>query len=881
MNVRFISEDDRQRQEVSITRSREGSVRLIILGLFFLSGACALVYEVVWMRMLTLVFGATAFATSTILASFFAGLALGSFYFGRVVDRGRDPLLVYALLEAGIGVFAFLMPLLFSGLSQIYVGISRNLGIEYYGISLIRFAFSFLVLLIPTTLMGGTLPVIVKFFAKTRDRLGWHVGYLYSVNTFGAVLGTLSAGFFLILMLGVKETAYVAGVVNLIIAAIALALAWRLGIRWEAMSSGVESVREPDARGGDVSSKLALLALCAVGLSGFSAIALEVFWTRALVFFLDNSTHAFTTILTAFLLGIAIGSFVIARFIDTGRKLAAWLRLVLMLIGLFAILSIPILNNLTPVFQSMAGSSLDAMLPWKWMGMRFIKSLAVMLVPTVLMGMTFPLVSKIYTRNVSAVGRALGDVYSVNTIGGVFGSAIAGFVLIPILGVQNGIILVAGINVIIGGVLILSEPLMRYQARVMITGALGVLFVAAGTYYVTSSAITLTSHYERIEDPEVLSYDERIGGTVKVYRDKWGDKVLSINGFPVAGTGFEPQDAQKALAHLPLLLSNVPSPRVNIVGFGAGGTSWGVMQYDVQEVDCVELVPAVLDAAKWFPDVNHGVLSQPKFNLIMGDGRNYALVSDEEYDVITVDATSPKMAGNGSLYSLEFYELLVERLSDDGLVVQWIPLHLLSDQEVRMIAKTFITVFPHSTLWFTPLRQYFILVGTQEKLEIDYRSLSGKLATAEVQRDLELLNVTDPIDVLGWYVMGGEALARYVGDARTNTDNHPYLEFTPAMAYFVSGRYRVENTLIARDLRESVLPLLVNVGETEEEIAAVAERVQKRFQATHHSITGDMLHFVGMREQATVEYSTALRIDPEEKNWLNPIWRSGRPPHLE
>jgi spermidine synthase len=529
----------------------------------------------------------------------------------------------------------------------------------------------------------------------------------------------------------------------------------------------------------------------------------------------------------------------------------------------------------------MEGASPDATLHWKWIGLRFSRSLAVMLVPTVLMGMTFPLVSKIYTRDLNRVGRALGDVYSVNTMGGVFGSVLAGFVLIPALGVQNGIMLIAGINVSLGGVLILSEPLMRYRAKLTLAVASGVVLVAGGTLYLARGAIPLASYYEAIEGPDVLSYQEGVGGTVKVYDDKWGDRVLSINGFPVAGTGFEPQDAQKALAHLPLLLSNVDSPRVNIVGFGAGGTSWGVMQYDVKAVDCVELVPAVIDAAKWFPGINHGVLSQPGFNVIMGDGRNHALVTDKEYDVITVDATSPKMAGNGSLYSLEFYELLEQRLSEAGLVVQWIPFHLLSDQEVRLIAKTFVTVFPHTTLWFTPLRQYFILVGTRAGLAVDFRALSRKLATTEVQRDLELLNVTDAIDVLGWYVMGEEALARYVGDARTNSDNHPYLEFTPAMAYFMSSVYRVENTLTIRDLRESVFPILVNVGETDEEIAAVADRVRKRFEATHHSITGDMYHFLGMRERATVEYSTALRIDPQEKNWANPIWRRGRPPNVQ
>jgi spermidine synthase len=238
------------------------------------------------------------------------------------------------------------------------------------------------------------------------------------------------------------------------------------------------------------------------------------------------------------------------------------------------------------------------------------------------------------------------------------------------------------------------------------------------------------------------------------------------------------------------------------------------------------------------------------------------------------------MAGNGSLYSLEFYELLDKRLSDEGMVVQWIPFHLLSDREVRLIAKTFITVFPHTTLWFTPLRQYFILLGAKKELRIDFESLDRKLAQGNVQADLDLLKVAGPIDVLGWFAMGEDALARYAAGARTNTDNHPYLEFTPAMAYFVSSVYRVENTVTVRDLRESVFPLLVNVGESDEEIAEVAAKVQRRFDAMSHSITGDMLHFVGMPEKAAIEYGTALRIDPEEKNWLNPIWQRDRPPSM-
>jgi spermidine synthase len=830
--------------------------------------------------MLTLVFGATAFATSTILASFFAGLALGSFSFGRLVDRGRNPLLVYALLEAGIGVLAFVMPLLFSGLSEVYAGAWRRFGFGYYQINLLRFVLSFLVLLLPATLMGGTLPVMVKYFVKRRENLARDIGRLYGVNTLGAVVGALSAGFALILLLGVREAAYLAGVANLFVAVAVLAIARRRGARPETAGRGEEAPQAADVPGNEAfAPSLARLVLWAAGISGFCALALEVFWTRALVFFLDNSTHAFTTILTAFLLGIALGSLIVARFVHAERKLLSALGGIQVLIGVFAVLAIPILHHSTSVFQNLAGSPLDAMLQWKWMGLRFAKSLSLMLVPTVLMGMAFPLMSRIYTRHVDRVGTALGNVYSVNTIGGVLGSIAAGFALIPLIGVQGGILLIAAVNVVLGGILFACDPLLHRRTRSRAAIGLGGLVVGAGFVYVaTGGAINLTSYYEGVERPEVLSYTEGIGATVKVFRDRLGDKALSVNGFPVAGTAIAALDAQKPLAHIPMLLSNASSPRVNIIGFGAGGTSWGITRYDVERVDCVELVPAVIEAASWFPEVNHGVLDDPRFHVILGDGRNYAAMTTEEYDVISIDATTPKMAGNGSLYTLEFYELLKARLSSDGLVVQWLPFHLLSDAEMRMIAKTFLTVFPHASLWLTPLRQHSVLVGTIQPLRIDYRALRDKLEMEPIKSELEYFSdETDPVDVLSWFVMGEEALAGYVGDARINTDDHPYLEFTPALAYFASDLYRTENLLAMRKSRESALPLLVHTGTTAEEIAAVERAVERRFEATHHSITGDIYAVLGMREQALAEYGRALSIDPLEKLSSNPIWRVDRP----
>ncbi len=868
-----------------MTISKDTGIRWTILVLFFLSGACGLVYEVVWMRMLTLVFGATAFATAAILASFFAGLALGSLVFGRVADRERNPLRLYALLEAGVGVLAFLMPVVFAGLTHVYVGVARGLDLGYYPLSLVRFVLSFLVLLVPTTLMGGTLPVIVKYFVSRKDAVGWDVGRLYAVNTFGAVVGTLAAGFFFILFLGVKEAAYLAGAVNLLIAATVFVLSRLAAPAAESAPTGdaapatgpVPTIEAPAPEAPVLSPGHARLALWAVGLSGLCALALEVLWTRALVYYLDNSTHAFTTMLTAFLLGIGLGSALIARFIDERRSPLALFGAIEVLVGVTALLAIPILARSTPVMERLMEVTPGPMLHWRWAGLRFLTSLTVMLVPTILMGMTVPLVVKICARSLDRLGTTLGQVYSVNTVGGVVGSVVAGFVLIPLVGVRDGIVAAGVLSMAIGVTLFVAEPSLR--GRTLAKGGFGLATVAFGAaaFWAARDPLILSSFKERVDKGEVLFYKEGVGSTVKVFQDQMGDKYVSIDGFPVAGTSLGMLDAQQTLGNIPMLLSDVPGARVNLIGFGAGGASWEALQYDVSAVHTVELVPAVLEAAKWFPEINHDVLNQPRYQAILNDGRNYALVSEETYDVISIDLTSPKMAGNGSLYTLEFYETLKDRLSEKGLVAQWLPFHLLSDSEMRMTTATFMAAFPHATLWLSPIRHHGLLVGTRETLELDFEALSRKLERDGVRRELALLGIFEPMDVLAWFVMGEERLAEYAQGARLNTDNHPYLEFTPAMAYFYTMGYVTENLYELVRRRESVWPLIVNTGATQEEHIALADRVQRRFESSQHTLSGDILFYMGRTADAQAEYSAALSIDPGDKNWAHPFWSEQSP----
>lgn len=807
-----------------ITRTR--FLLPIVLILFFLSGASALVYEVVWMKMLTLVFGATALSISTTLASFMAGLALGNYWFGRLVDHSHRPLLIYSFLEFGIGIFAFIMPVLFSLLDSIYIFVYQDITQNYIGLSLIRFILSFVALLIPTTLMGGTLPVITRFLFGRSGHLGERIGQLYSVNTLGAVVGTFTTGFFLIATLGIHEAAYIAGALNLLIAAVMLAMDRRYSTNSRNDSQNTSDVLDRSEDKQIFSFRLAKLTLWAIGISGFCSLAYEVFWTRALVFTLDNTSHAFATMLSAFLFGLALGSMIVARWVDSAKRLFITFGIVEVSIGFFALLSIPIFGNLG---ASLGGTTdYSETNSWLWIFTRFGRSFLMMLIPTVLMGMTIPIASSIYTKGKIGVGGAVGRVFAINTIGGVLGSIMAGFFLIPLLGVSGSIMLIATMNTIVGIALILAEPVMKYVNKLKMAIANGALVVTALVVLIFYGQLLFISPTERATMNNILYYEEDVGATVKVYQDVFLDKTLSIDGFPVAGTTQRHQDGQKSLGNMPLLLSKVDQPSVNIIGFGAGGSSWAATLYDTSSIDCVELVPAVLEASSFFPEINHGVLEDSKITIITADGRNYLLLTDKVYDIISVDATSPRSTGSGSLYTEEFYQLCDKRLSQNGLMLQWLPYHLLSEAELKMTTRTFLQVFPHTTLWFSFQRNYFLLVGTQEPFNLDFQKLVSLISQEDIRQELEPLAIKDAFDVLACFIMDEGTLSNYVTGARLNTDNHPYLEFEPSMGYFLIEEYIASNISAIAPLRQSIWPYLVNVGQTEAEIQSMKDVLERR-----------------------------------------------------
>ena len=845
--------------------SRQGrGTRSIVLIFFFFSGASGLIYEVVWNRMLTLVFGATVFAVTTVLTVFMAGMALGSFYFGRFIDRRGNPLKVYACLQAGIAVFALLLPLILNGVEAIYIAIHQSLPTSFYKLSLIKFMLCFMALIVPTTLMGGTLPVLSKFFANRMERLGWSIGVLYAINTFGAVLGCFFAGFFLVRGIGVSGTIYLAIAINALIALGTLFLSRGSGSA-DIPSASEDSVTPEDAdRMSSLPGWAGRVALLVVAVSGFCALAYEVLWARVLTLFLGSTTYAFTAMLTAFLCGIALGSILLARFIDARKDLLTMLGVVQIGIALSAILLIPVFGELYQIGGRLTRAG------WLIFG-RFALSFLIMLIPTLLMGATFPLVNKIYARSLKRLGRSIGNVYSVNTLGSILGSFSAGFILIPLIGIQRAIVIIAFLNATVGALVVIMNA-VQFASRVNLMRRISLLIAAVIVIGIVSILIDLgqpltrfTAIFKGQAGMKMLFYEEGVDASVTVVEDPEGVRRAFVDANQAAEDSRWDLPSHSIIGHLPILFHPEPESAL-VIGFGMGVTSWSISRHDVQ-VDAIEISPGMKKANKYFAKINNNVLSDPLVNLTIDDGRNYALTTDKKYDMISTGIIHPLVSANSAgFYTVDFYKICKRILTEDGIMCQWVPLHRVPEEHYKMIIRSFKKVFPHTTIWFKYTPDFSILIGTPEKLSIDFQDFKRRMENPAVKADLELVNMADPIALLDSFMMDEDTVVQYIGDGPLHTDNRPRMEFFGTQIVNTTH----PNILGMKKLRKSVYPLLTNTGKTEAEVNNVKYALQQSFRATEYAISGQLFYIEGRFEDAIRQYNMASSINPQDDNvrWL-------------
>ncbi len=838
-------------------------IKPLVWLIFILSGASSLIYEVIWMRQLTLVFGSTIFATSTVLTVFMAGLALGSFYFGRKIDESSmSPLKLYALLEAGIGGFCLIWPLLLSLLSAVYVLVYRNITSEFYTLSLIRFVLTFGVLLIPSILMGGTLPVLTRFFVKRLEHLGTNIGILYALNTFGAVIGTVAAGFFLIEALGIRTTLFVGVAINFAVAVVGILLD-RLKVQDIEQETEEPPEQETAAEPPTQSLPLQRLILLATGISGFCALGYEVLWTRILVFFLGSTTYAFATMLAAFLFGIALGSLIFARWVDRMKQAES-------AVGILGILQLGIALSalvLMPAFEEMYG--MGKAFENVFGGGRFwafFSCFLVMSVPTFLMGASFPLVTKIYTGSARQLGRSIGNVYAINTVGSILGAFCAGFILLPLIGIRPSIVLMVVLNTGIGCFLIFKLGSLGLQSAAYNGVGIGMPILNVGLAVILlltlNKPLFLKSAIFQTQRPgdTLIDYNEEVDATVTTLKDDEGVYRLYVDTNQAADASRWDSPSHRVIAHLPLLLHPNPS-RALVVGFGMGLTSYSITQHGVQ-VEAVELSRGVISAAqKHFTHVNGDVFEKKNlFNYIINDGRNHILMTKTKYDMISTGIIHPLVsAGSSNIYTADFYRLCRRILSENGVMCQWVPLHRLPETHYKMIVRTFIEVFPETTLWYKYTPDFVILIGTAKPLTINYRNFMERAQLVASIREGLAADDLDGMSLLDSFMMGPEAVRDYAGAGPIHTDNRPRLEFFRGTELVNTTAQNIQGM---RQYREKVTPYLMNYGTTLAAKKAVRERIDRYFAATQQLILGQIAYANRQLENAAALMYDAARRNP-------------------
>lgn len=741
--------------------TEQRNYRLLVYSLFLLSGVSGLIYQIVWTRMLVLVFGNTMLATATVVSAFMGGLAAGSYILGKYIDRKpRSLIRVYAALEAGIGIFALLFPLVIDAATPLYAYLFRAVEGNIVSLNLIRFFVCFLIIGVPTFLMGGTLPVLIKRFTRAEDSIGSETGFLYGLNTVGAVLGTFACGYVLLRVLGMQHTTWIAVAINLGVAVIA----WLLGqhANEKNLTYKAATEHENDKQAEHSYSPLVIrMVLIGIGISGFCALAYEVFWTRMLNLFLHNNIYSFTAILGTFLVGIAAGSLLYARFLSHSKQQVRIFVTLQFGIGLISYAT-PFIFRL---FHASIFNNFDETLT-------LAKTAMIMLPPTVMMGIAVPLAIQICRKGANKEGTSVGTVYAVNTIGAIFGAFIAGFILLPETGLHRGVLLVASLNLVAGALplVAITRPSMRLAWTTSTLAVIALLFITAPQSLFKGLFQAAHPH------ADIVYYQEGKVANVVVYDFKnLGYKDFHLNAVNEASSRLWHVQLFKLLGLLPTVLHENPDDAL-MIAFGAG-MSAGATASNVNSLDCVDLNPDIQGIAKAYTRENLDVYNRPNFHQVVNDGRNALLLSEREYSMIISDATNPKMFDSWTLYSQEFYELVKSRLKPGGIFCQWALIPLPADA-IQVIFNTFRSVFPHMSVWVIHGSSQILMLGTPERLNIDYDDLSKRLDPLYEKSGLAEFGIDSPEKFLSFFALGEDGVARMLdGFDKVSTDDLPYAQF--------------------------------------------------------------------------------------------------------
>jgi spermidine synthase len=771
-----------------------------ILFLFFCSGATALVYEVVWSKYLALIFGSTIYAQTVVLAVFMGGLALGNWLFGRRADLLKQPLATYGYVEMAIGVYAFFFDFLHGTADKLFVAVGTGMLEKEFLLLLWKGMVATGLLIVPTVLMGGTLPLVAAWLQRNQtDASRWSARF-YSINSLGAVTGSLLSGFFLVRSLGLVATLQAAALVNLLIGGTAILLARQMS-KTAAAGEGQETVRaaaETPVMNTPELQQQFKLAVMLVALTGGVSMGLEVLAARSLVLIFGASLQSFALVLVSFILGIGFGAGMIAspsrqwakRELTTVCLLAG----AALFIGLFmwnAENAVNVYRELrTAVAKTARGYQLQLLI-------NVLISLVVLGIPAAMLGAVLPLWMRAVRGGASGLAEYVGRLLTWNTVGAVVGVMLTGFVLMPVFGVRAafGILALA----LCGGALALANRCRLPKAFLLacvVGGFLLLTLVTGGErwQHVMSSGVFRLKETNvdygflpwRAKEIKIIYYKDAPDATVSVESMPLPNDEpqisLRINGKPDASSHGD-LSTQLLLGHLGLL-ARPEAENVFILGLGSGITASAALAHPVKEIVVAENCKPVVESAALFGKWNREVLKNPLVKVVFEDARTVLKLGGKNYDVIVCEPSNPWVAGVGSVFSREFYELAASHLKPNGVVVQWFHVYEMHDGVVDMVIKTFSSVFPNMEIW-DPGEGDFIMIGAQTPWAMSLDSVRKTMERPMVKEDLAKIGLKKPEHVFVRQMASGRTAFAIADGTATQSDAFPLLEYEAPRAFFL------------------------------------------------------------------------------------------------
>ncbi|HUO57718.1 MAG TPA: fused MFS/spermidine synthase [bacterium] len=778
---------------------------------FFLSGFSGLIYEVVWVRQFELVFGTGTYAVGAILTAFMAGLSLGGLAGGKA-DKALQPLKIYGWLEISIGVYALLFPTFFKFVQSFYLFLETQRSLSVFESQIIRFLSAFALLILPTTMMGATLPFLSKVVSREPADHRWSVGRLYGVNTAGAVLGVLFSGFWILPHFGQARTLFAAAFLNLGLGAAVLWLNQNSGIHFQNFSPW-KTKTPPE------SQTPWNLALIIAALSGYSAMTYESCYNRVLAMTLGGSVYAFTTMLATFLAGLGFGALAVTGFWSFfQKKTGAWLAAILVLAGVTALFTGFIFDRLGYLFLWLyqTASSFGFELAQSQRVIQFFVSAAVMMPTALFLGSVFPLAIQMDPSN--RIGHWVGKVYSWNTLGAIGGAFLASFIFIPLLGIELTLLtgafahLAAGVwlgtsllhssrqgrwiwvTVILAGVLLLFSFLPGWNLHRMAIGPyLQIKYLRGDLPF---------AHFidGRVEGTDLLFYREGVSTTVTVEKNRaTGSIFLSNNGKPEASSSTD-LATQHLLSDLPLLWFASSRGRqvrqAAVIGLASGITSGAALQHPMDQLTTVELEPFMLPAAALFHQYNFQVLENPKFQLVLDDGRHFLEIHPGKFDVIISEPSNPWISGVSNLFTRESFETSHRGLTDGGVFCQWVQVYEMKLSDLKAIVRTFHSVFPNTYLFGVPPRpgekapaSDVVLLGSVQPLRPSLPRFDELIKGPRIERSLDQIGIHESGDLVSLLRMGPVEISKFEKAGPLNTDDNALIEFSTPLSLYEETYY--------------------------------------------------------------------------------------------